>query len=350
MIDRAVAETAITEMATRKRKLAVYWAASCGGCDIALLGINERILDLANAFEIVFWPCIADAKVRDVEQMPDNSIDLCLFNGGIRNSEHEYMARLLRRKSRVLVAFGSCAIEGSIPGLANLHSREEIFNAVYRSAGSTENPGDLRPRHQTQTAEGTLHLPVFYNTLKTLAQTVKVDYYLPGCPPEPESVWDTIRSILDDKLPEPGSVLGSETTVCDECPRKRSEKKIKKVYRTWEVVPDPEVCLLEQGIICCGIATRAGCGALCPGVNSPCIGCYGPADGARDFGARMMSALASVIDSDDPEEIERTIREGIPDPVGTFYRFSLAGSLLRRSRLSSFVGSRESAKTPAACG
>ena len=81
-----------------------------------------------------------------------------------------------------------------------------------------------------------------------------------------------------------------------------------------------------------GLATRAGCGALCPKVNSPCIGCYGPNDGVEDFGARMMARLASVIDSNDPEEIDRIIEEGIPDPVGTFYRFSLAHSLLRRTR------------------
>lgn len=140
-----------------------------------------------------------------------------------------------------------------------------------------------------------------------------------------------ITAILDDKLPEAGSVIGVDTTVCDECDRKREEKKLRAFKRTWQIVPDSETCLLEQGLICCGIATRAGCGALCPEVNSPCIGCYGPNDGVEDFGARMMAALASIIDSEDPDEIDRIISEGIPDPVGTFYRFSLAASLLRRS-------------------
>src|SRR5690606_3978493 len=111
---------------------------------------------------------------------------------------------------------------------------------------------------------------------------------------------------------------------------KRTEKKIKAFKRTWEVIPDEETCLLEQGLVCCGPATRAGCGALCPQVNSPCIGCYGAPDNVNDFGARLMSALASVIDSDDPDECDRIISQGIPDAIGTFYRFSLAGSLLRR--------------------
>ena len=316
-----------------KGKLALYWAASCGGCEIAVLGINEKILDVANAFDIVLWPVAVDAKIRSIEKMPDKSIDLCLFNGAIRTSEQEYMARLLRQKSKALVAFGSCAHGGCIPGLANVANREEIFQVAYHDTPSTDNPKGVRPQTETEVEEGMLYLPLFYDTVKTLDQCVDVEYYLPGCPPEPERIWDAIVAILENKLPAPGSVIGAETTVCDVCPLTRSEKKIKEFKRTWEIIPDPEQCLLEQGLVCCGIATRSGCGALCPTVGSPCIGCYGPNEGVTDFGARMMTALASVIDSDDPEEIDRIIHEGIPDPVGTFYRFSLAASQLRRSAI-----------------
>ncbi len=320
--------------AKTKGKLAIYWAASCGGCEIAILGIDAKILDVDAAFDLVLCPCIADGKVHDIENLPDRSIDVCLFNGGVRTSEQEYMAQLLRRKSKVLVAFGSCASEGGIPGLGNMHDRKSIFDTVYKAGSSTaaDNPRDLRPQHETQVPEGTLSLPVFYDTLKTLAQTVEVDYYLPGCPPEADKIWAAIEAIVEGKLPPPGSVLGVKTTVCEECKRTRNEKKIKKFYRTWEKVADEETCLLEQGILCCGIATRAGCGALCPQVNSPCIGCHGPNEGVDGYGARLMSGIASVIDSNDPEEIDRIIREGIPDPVGTFYRFSLAGSQLRRAK------------------
>jgi F420-non-reducing hydrogenase small subunit len=316
---------------TEKAKLANYWAASCGGCEIAVLGINEKILDVANAFDIVLWPVAVDAKIRSIEVMGEKSIDLCLFNGAIRTSEQEYMARLLRNKSKVLVAFGSCAHEGCIPGLANVTNREEIFRIAYHDTPSTDNPQGIEPQLETEVDEGILTLPYFYDTVKTLDQVVDVDYYLPGCPPEPERIWDAVVAILEGKLPPAGSVIGAETTVCDECSRTRTEKKISEFKRTWQVIPDPDQCLLEQGLICCGIATRAGCGALCPSVNSPCIGCYGPNEGVMDFGARMMTALASVIDSDDPQEIDRIIQDGIPDPIGTFYRFGLAHSQLRRT-------------------
>jgi F420-non-reducing hydrogenase small subunit len=320
-----------------KGKLALYWAASCGGCEIAVLGIDDKILQVADAFDIVLWPCVIDAKVRSIEEMKDKSIDLCLFNGAIRTSEQEYMARLMRQKSKVLVAFGSCAHEGCIPGLANVTNREEIFQTAYHDTPSTDNPDGVRPQTETEVDEGMLYLPLFYDTVKTLGQTVEVDYFLPGCPPEPDRIWDAVVAILENKLPEPGAVIGATTTVCDDCPRTRDEKKITEFKRTWEIIPDPETCLLEQGLVCAGIATRAGCGALCPTVASPCIGCYGPNEGADDFGARMMTALASVIDSEDPEEIDRIIREGIPDPIAAFYRFSLPASQLRRSAFSEQV-------------
>ena len=151
-------------------------------------------------------------------------------------------------------------------------------------------------------------------------------------------------AILEGKLPPKGSVIGAKTTVCDECKRTRSEKKIKKFHRTWQIIPDETTCLLEQGLLCCGLATRAGCGALCPQVNSPCIGCHGPNEGVDDFGARLSSAFASVIDSNDPKEIDRIIKEGIPDPVGTFYRFNLAKSQLRRKSKKALAGGNSPAK------
>lgn len=116
-----------------KPKLALYWAASCGGCEIAVLDIHEKILDVAAAFDIVFWPCAMDFKYHDVRAMEDKSIDLCLFNGSIRNSESAEIAHLLRAKSKVLVAFGSCALEGGIPGLANLTTKEDICRVAYKT-------------------------------------------------------------------------------------------------------------------------------------------------------------------------------------------------------------------------
>jgi F420-non-reducing hydrogenase small subunit len=315
-----------------KPKLALYWAASCGGCEIAVLDLHEKILDVANAFDIVFWPVALDFKYADVRAMEDKSIDLCLFNGSIRNSENEEIAHLLRAKSKAVVAFGSCALEGGIPGLANLTTKEDILRFVYGESPSTvAQNGGAYPQPNTTMADGGIEIPHLWDTVKSLDQVIDVDYYIPGCPPQPNQIWAVIEYILSGKpLPPKGTVLGAgDKTCCDECTRERKEKKLKRFYRPFEIETDPNACLLDQGIVCMGPATRSGCGALCTKANVPCRGCYGPPPNVTDQGAKMVSALSSVIDAHEPEEIEKILDE-IVDPLGTFYRFSLAHSILRR--------------------
>ena len=324
-------------MSKNKLKIAFYWAASCGGCEIAVLDINEKILDVVQLADIVFWPVAMDVKYKDVEAMDDKYIDITFFNGSIRNSEQEHMAKLLRQKSKTLVAFGSCAHEGCVPGLANLHTREEIFDKVYRKESSVVNPQGVVPTTTTVVKEGTLKIPEFYDTVKTLAQTVDVDYFLPGCPPPVKLVANAVDAIAKNELPPKGSVLAPLKAVCDECPRKRENKKIGKIYRVHEKAPDPELCLMEQGIICMGMATRSGCGAQCLQVDMPCTGCQGPAPNMPEQGAAMMTALAAILGYDNKEGKEKYTEEEIEailsqikDPVGTFYMYSLPNSILRR--------------------
>ena len=316
-----------------KPKVALYWAASCGGCEIGQLEIGEKILKLAEAVDIVFWPVALDVKYKDVEAMPEKSIDVCLFNGGIRNSEQAHMAKMLREKAKVMIAYGACAYGGGVPGLANLFNRNLIFNCVYLETPSTDNTAKTVPQTSCKVPEGELAIPEFHNSVKTLAQTVAVDYFIPGCPPEERTTWLALEALIQGKMPPRGTVITHNAkSVCDDCLRKKDVKKIKKIYRTFEVIPEPEICLLEQGLLCAGVATRGGCGAPCPIANMPCTGCYGPVDGVIDQGAHFLSAVASVIDSNDPKEIQKII-DDIRDPVGTFYRYSLPDSLLRRARI-----------------
>ena len=256
------------------------------------------------------------------------------------------MAKLLRQKSKVLVAYGSCAYEGCIPALSNLTSKNATFNTVYFENPSIDNPNKTLPVTSYDVPEGELTLPEFYHTVKALDQVVDVDYYLPGCPPEPPQIWAVLQVVVAGllegaPLPPKGSVVGaSNVAVCEECPKEKQEKVITKFYRPYEIDPDPDVCLLEQGIVCMGPATRGGCGALCPQVNMGCRGCYGPLPGVEDQGAKMLSAIASVIGAGkegmEEADIERDIEaviDTIADPAGTFYRFSMSHSLLRRAKV-----------------
>jgi F420-non-reducing hydrogenase small subunit len=306
-----------------KKKLAFYWAASCGGCEIAVLDINEEILNVIANADIIFWPVAMDIKYKDVEEMPDKHIDVCFFNGAIRTEEQEHMAKLLRRKAKVLVAFGSCANDGCVIGLANLWNKNTIFERTYSETPSTNNPASITPKTSTKVNEGVLALPEFYDTVRTLAQTVDVDFYLSGCPPPVPLIAQAVKAIFENKLPPKQSILMPSQSVCEECPREKNDKSLTQIRRIYEIEDDLETCFLDQQVICMGPATRAGCEAQCPNVNMPCTGCGGPSPNVSDQGAAMTGAIASIA-------TDKDVIAQILDPIGTFYKFSLANSILRR--------------------
>ncbi|HPD65356.1 MAG TPA: oxidoreductase [Bacteroidia bacterium] len=315
-----------------KLKLAVYWGAACGGCCVSVLDVHEKLFTVVENADLVFWPIALDTKYKDIEAMPDNFIDVTLFNGAVRNSENEHIAKLLRQKTKILVAYGSCAHLGGIPGLANFSTKKEIFERIYEQSESTINPEKTKPQSRFTVAEGVLEIPEFYNDVRSLGQVVDVDYFLPGCPPQTERLVEVFLAIVTGaELPPKGSVVGAGTkSQCDECIRKKTEnKQITKFYRPWEIVDDDETCFMEQGIICMGPATRTGCGNRCILGNAPCRGCYGPPDDIKDSGAKMMSAIASNLIEKDPQEINKILND-LVDPAGTFYRFSLPNAIFRR--------------------
>lgn len=258
-----------------KPRLAFYRAAACGGCEIALAALGLEIGGLAA-----------------VEALDDGAIDVCLFNGALRDDEDERVARLLRGKSRTLVAFGACAHQGGILGLVNLCAAD-------------------RP-------------------VKTLAQVVDVDYFVPGCPPAAEQVQNVFHALSGGQLPAKGAVIGADDkTNCDVCPRQKGQSgaRVRAFQRPHLVEADPGLCFLSQGLLCSGPATRAGCGLPCIAANMPCRGCYGPPDGVQDQGAKLLSAVAALVDVDEPGELP-SILDTVVDPAGTLFRFGLADSSL----------------------
>jgi F420-non-reducing hydrogenase small subunit len=273
-----------------------------------------------------------DTKYKDVEAMEDGFMDVCFFNGAIRNSEQEHLAKLLRRKAKTLVAFGACAQLGGIPGLANEADASEVFDRAYHSSPSTPNSA-TEPRTETAVPEGRLDIPVFHDAVKPLDRVVPVDYYLPGCPPPAKLIFEAVEAIASGKRPPKGSILAPETAICDECPRKKEEKKVAEIKRVITSTPEPERCLLEQGFVCMGPATRGGCGAKCLSANMPCTGCGGPCPNAKEQGAAMISALSTVlgIDEEKAEDYDaEKLAAQIKDPLGTFYKYALPASIIAR--------------------
>jgi len=323
-----------------KPKVAFYWCASCGGCEETVVDLNETILKVTAAVDIVLWPVALDFKKKDIEAMKDKEIAVSFINGAVRMDEHEEWVKLLRKKSGLVVAFGACACFGGIPGLANFWDKQTIFDRHFKEVPSVDNPKGVTPQVKSKVDGNELHLPEFFDTVKTLGQTIDVDYYLPGCPPPPDLVLGAVMAILEGKLPKKGSVLAPDKALCDTCPRRDSKPEklsIKEMKRPWQIKMDPTKCFLPQGIFCVGPATRSGCGETCINANQPCRGCMGPMSSVAEQGAKSLSMIASILGIDEEENMSDAdvakLIDGIADPAGTVYRFSLPSSLLGRKRM-----------------
>lgn len=299
-------------------RLAEEWFAICGGCEVTILDIGEPLLDVLKQVEIVHMPVLMDHKLfgqtGENAEMEIPVADVGLISGGIRNDEHKKLALEMRKKCKILIALGSCACCGGIPALANQYITEEVLEKVYRDSVSTEKNG--LPKEQ---------VPVLTDRVYAVHELVKVDAFLPGCPTTPEMVAGALIALLQGK---PLPALSSKS-VCDECPTKREKKAVSTLKRRLEGpeftpgAPLNEMrCLMEQGFMCLGPATRGGCGGnettpRCIRAYMPCEGCFGPISEKANPMVDMMGALSSI--GLDPKQI--------PDRAATFNRFAGAGRL-----------------------
>lgn len=315
-----------------KPKVAFYWCASCGGCEETVVDLAEDILKVVEAVDIALWPVALDYKLKDVQAWKPGEVAVAFINGAIRLSEQEEWVKLLREKCSLIVAFGSCAHLGGVPGLANATNKSEIIANKYHRSPTIDNPDGIIPQEQVQTNGYELDLPEFWENAKTLDQVIDVDYYLPGCPPPTNLVAEAVNAILEGKLPPKGSVLAPEKALCESCDRndsKPDDMTVPAFKRVSTNTPDPEKCFLADGFLCLGPATRSGCGEPCIKGNMPCRGCFGPTPDALDPGLKMLGAVASRGEGE-TEEAAKAWADSLVDPLGTFYRFSLPSSMLKR--------------------
>jgi coenzyme F420-reducing hydrogenase gamma subunit len=214
-----------------KPKLAVHKFSSCDGCQLALLNLGEPLLQLPELVDIVHF---AEAGPND----PLARVDVSLVEGSISTPEDVHRIRQVRERSDILIAIGACATYGGLQALANLADRDAWMAAVYSDPGRIET------------------LP----TSNAIADYVKVDHELHGCPVNSAQVVSALRDLLSGVVPKPEC-----QPVCMECKRRGL------------------VCtLVSKGEPCMGPVTRAGCGALCPATGRGCYGCYGPAEQVND--------------------------------------------------------------------
>lgn len=317
-----------------KPLVALYWCASCGGCEETVVDLDEKILAVTDAVDITLWPVALDYKYKDIEALDDGAIAVSLINGAIRTEEQEHIVKLLRKKSGLVVAFGACAMSGGIPALANFTNKKMIFDRAYHDCATVTDADGPEPTPETVVDGYTLTIPKFYDTVYKLDDVIDVDYYVPGCPPTPDLFLGAVTAILEGKLPPKGTVLAPDKALCSSCDRNETKPEdvcITAFKRVIDVEVDPETCFLAQGILCMGPATRDGCGQACISGNMPCTGCFGPTSSCKDQGGKMIATLGGIVAGEDEETIARAM-EGIVDPAGSFYRYGAAASLLGSAR------------------
>jgi len=306
--------------------IAEEWLNSCSGCEIAILNIGDVLVDLLPQLEFVHIPVLIDKKYYG--QTGENSeLDIPeavvgIVSGGVRNSEHLEVLKKMRQRCQILIALGTCATDGGIPALGNMYSLQEIKDFMYRESPTTVAGPD--PDYKTY------HIPEAFETVTALDEHVTVDIKIPGCPPHPDWIAAAVLALLDGKT----ELNLPERSVCDTCPTIRKSKKcagdLKRVLESAEFDPEKPVnemrCLLEQGFMCLGPVTRAGCSGMtgaaprCIATRIPCRGCYGPVkDGALPL-VDYVGALSTV--GYDPRKMV--------DRRGYLCRFSGAHSVLKK--------------------
>ena len=263
------------------------------------MGLHEALLGILKANELVYAPTLMDAK-----EIPEK-IDVAIIEGGVRTEHEVETTKKIRERSNILITLGSCACFGGVPGLANLKEGDELLDRIY-----SEQKGTVASDMPT--------IDKLLPKQQAIGDYVKVDYRIPGCPPETGDIAGVLTTLLSGGTPEL-----SKTDVCELCPRERIGEYSKKLKRIYEEVADPERCLLEQGFLCMGPATMGGCGAPCPKAGMPCDGCRGPTAGNSDQGLTMLDALTSLTK-------EANENFSLSEYVGTIYRYTYPTSQLAK--------------------
>ncbi len=273
-------------------RVAEEWLHSCSGCEIALLNIGEPLIDLLEQIDFVHIPVLMDHKYYgrkgEGDRLDIPEAEVGIVSGGVANEEHLEVLEAMRRQCRILVALGTCASHGGIPALMNSWGMEEGIKDYYATPTTDpcQVPGEI--------------VPAPLDRVYAVDEKVKVDLVLPGCPPNPRLIAEVVTALVEGRDP----VL-PDKSVCDTCPTRREGKggvpRVRRFLDNAEYDPHRPVsemrCLLEQGFMCMGPVTAAGCereGApACIGARVPCRGCFGPVRREGNQMLDMMNALAS---------------------------------------------------------
>ncbi|RLE62671.1 MAG: hypothetical protein DRN53_03565 [Thermoprotei archaeon] len=321
----------------KRPKLAIVYGAICGGCDVALVNLGEKLTTILEKYDIVYWPAVVDFRRDELKRISE--VDIGIYMGALVSSEDIELAKLLRSRSKILVAYGTCTIYGGIPGLSALLGAKRVLEEVRFTLTTSLEEVELPKLAK---------LPELLESATSILKVVEPNIFAPGCPPS-DSVNEALLEVLSDYArgikPKGRIFLGEPTPLCNKCTRKptdTSKISMSKIRRLHELKLIEDKCFLEQGVLCMGPVTRAACDLPCIKNNLPCVGCNGPALDIDDMGLEMLSALSSLLLVEEERELleEGLVKEmdRLVDLIGTLYRYTLPSSLLIKLKLGDHRG------------
>jgi F420-non-reducing hydrogenase small subunit len=241
-------------------KVAFMQLSSCWGCHQSLVNAHLGLLSVLPSLEIVYWPAVVDFKHDSLVARENGEIVVGFIEGMIRTKQDLENTKLIREKSQLIIAFGSCACYGNVPGLANQWPIEEVQSRKFmevESATTKRIPDQF--------------VPGFENKVVNVDDIIKVDAYISGCPPRTEQIVGSILFLLGQK----GFPM-NEKAFCEDCVLKESG------------------CLLDKDILCYGPVTSIGCSLKCTSKGDPCVGCMGPAKVVSNKASKLLEMTKSL--------------------------------------------------------
>lgn len=289
-----------------KTPVSFEWLSGCSGCELGIVDLHEKLLRVLEAIELVRLPILMDEK-----DYPKAALGI--ITGALRTEHDVECAEKMRKSCDTILAFGTCAVYGGPQGSGYAHTLEQIEDTLYKHNPTT---------HTHNVPSKGVPRPL--DNVQPLDAHIKVDAYLPGCPPHAYYIFEALTAVVEGRRPEFGP-----NNVCFKCNRKMVHSEVSSIRRQHEVDIDPELCFLSQGIVCLGSASLDRCLAPCPKQGVPCTGCGGPSEyvilqphlDVRSEIARRMSMMTKIPKADIQKEIEKQAR--------THYAYAMASPVFR---------------------
>jgi len=177
----------MSEQSTKKVRLATVWLDGCSGCHMSFLDMDERLLDIAPLIDLVYSPLV------DNKEFPEG-VDVTLVEGSVSTDEDIVKIRKIRSRTKILVALGDCAVTGNVPAMRNPFETEAVFDRAYNENAAI------------QKQKPTMYLPTLLDRVRPVHEVVKVDVFVPGCPPPADAIFQVVSDLLAGRTPNPGAV------------------------------------------------------------------------------------------------------------------------------------------------